>query len=349
MPSVATVLAGDAKEQSLRLASAVVVRQDGVLLTAYHVVKDAREVQIKLKNGETYDDVALLGVDQRRDIAALRVSATNLPTLPIASLDRVKPGMAVYSVSQAAALPWTASSGLISAVRMADEVPGTGAGYRLLQFTAPVSPGSSGGLLVDSSGRLLGIIVGAAPDGQNLNFAVPIESVIGLANMRAGTAFSSGSSLELPRTAIVSAANKPRAGIDVQGPEKSEPISSRDPEVILRQFRTIYVRSKTVWMKDEVIKNALRQTPEFKSLGLVIVENAKVADALLVTDRVLFTWDFTYSLSHQNTSIVLASGKFTQIDGITAANTIAKDVLKRVKAARAPVVEKSADKDQPKN
>jgi len=349
MPSVATVLAGDAKEQSLRLASAVVVRQDGVLLTAYHVVKDAREVQIKLKNGETYDDVALLGVDQRRDIAALRVSATNLPTLPIASLDRVKPGMAVYSVSQAAALPWTASSGLISAVRMADEVPGTGAGYRLLQFTAPVSPGSSGGLLVDSSGRLLGIIVGAAPDGQNLNFAVPIESVIGLANMRAGTAFSSGSSLELLRTATVSAANKPRAGIDVQGPEKSEPISSRDPEVILRQFRTIYVRSKTVWMKDEVIKNALRQTPEFKSLGLVIVENAKVADALLVTDRVLFTWDFTYSLSHQNTSIVLASGKFTQIDGITAANTIAKDVLKRVKAARAPVVEKSADKDQPKN
>jgi Ni,Fe-hydrogenase III small subunit len=84
------------------------------------------------------------------------------------------------------------------------------------------------------------------------------------------------------------------------------------------------------------MKNALRQQPQFKDLGVVLVDNPKMADAVLVTDRVLMTWDFTYSLSHQNTSIVLATGKFTSIDGMTAANVIAKDVLKRIQAERMP-------------
>jgi Trypsin-like peptidase domain len=335
LPCVATVLVGDSAGGPMRIGSAVVVREDGVLLTAYHVVKDAHEVQIKFKNGETYDDVQLLGVDQRRDVAALRVSASQLPTLPAASLQEVKPGAAVYAVSQARALPWSASAGIVSAVRLADEVSGAGTGYRLLQFTAPISPGSSGGLVVDANARLLGIIVASYHDAQNLNFAVPLESVLGLGNVTPAVTFRSGTRLQLPAQMSV-ASEKPVAGINVEGPEKSDVISSRDPEVVLRKFRTLYVKSKTVWMKDEVIKNALRRHPEFNALGLVLVENPKLADAVLTTDRVLLTWDFTYSLSHQNTSMVLASGKFTRIDGITAANTIAEDVLQRIKAVRMP-------------
>src|SRR5262249_5906443 len=168
-----------------------------------------------------------------------------------------------------------------------------------------------------------------------VNFAVPVESVLGLADVPATTTFRSGARLQLP-TPIPVLGHKPKAGVDIEGPEKSEPIASRDPKVILRKFRTLYVTSKTVWLKDEVMKNALRQQPQFTDLGLVLVDNPKLADAILVADRVLLTWDFTYSLSHQNTSMILATGKFTSIDGMTAANVIAKDVMRRIKAERTP-------------
>ena len=332
-PSVALVLAGENGKLS-SVASAVVVRSDGVLLTALHAVEGKHELQVKFKNGETFDDVQLLGVDKRRDVAALRISASRLPVLPVMSLADVKPGAAVFVVSQAAALPWSASNGVLSAIRPADEVQGAGSGYRLLQFTAPVSPGSSGGVLVDGSGHLLGIVV-ASYTGQNLNFAVPVESVLGLAEAPARATFSSGNKLALPSAAKV-AEEGPKEGMDLSGPEKSQAIDSRDPSVILKKFRTIYVRCNSVWMKDEVVKNALRQRPDFQKMGLVIVENPSVADAILTTDRVLFTWDFTYSLRHQNTSIVLASGKFTKFDGMTAAGTIADDLVKQIKSVRMP-------------
>src|SRR5207245_4581826 len=86
--------------------------------------------------------------------------------------------------------------GILSATRMAEDVPGAGSGYRILQFTAPLSPGSSGGVLVDAEARILGIVVGSLSVGQNINFAVPIESVAGLANASGGTRFDSGGRLQ---------------------------------------------------------------------------------------------------------------------------------------------------------
>lgn len=332
-PSVALVLTGDGSGRLSSVASAVVIRANGILLTAYHVVKTAREVQIKFKNGETFDSVQLLGVDKRRDVAALQITGANFPALPVVFLASVQPGTTVFAVSQAGALPWSASSGVVSAIRPADEVPGAGTGYRLIQFSAPVSPGSSGGLLVDQSGKLLGIVVGSV-SGQNLNFAVPIESVLGLGDQPVTTAFTPGSKLTMPSP---KPSTEPSSeGIDVSGPEKSDIIESRDPQVILRKFRTLYVRCNSVWMKDEVVKNALRNRPEFAQMGLVLVESPKLADAILSTDRVLFTWDFTYSLQHQNTSIVLAMGKFTAIDGMAAAARIASDVVNKIKIVRMP-------------
>ncbi len=334
-PSVATVLTGSGTGALTGVGTAVVVRENGVLLTAYHVVKDAREVQVKLRNGEIYDHVKLLGVDERRDIAALQIPATHLPTLQFVSIEGIKAGATVFAVCQSAALPWSASSGMVSAVRLAEEVPGAGSGYRLVQFTAPVAAGASGGLLVDGAGHLIGIIVGSMLPGQNLNFAVPVENVLGLADSAPTLSYQAGAQLRLP-TAAPTPPPKLVEGMDVTGPEKSDALSSRDPQVIMKKFRTIYVQSNSVWVKDEVVKDALRNRPEFNELGMVIVDDAKVADAILTTDRVLFTWDFTYRLVHQNTSIILASGRFTRIDGITAANTFAEDILKKVKAARMP-------------
>ena len=145
-PAVVLILAGSGDGKVAAIGSGLIVRSDGILLTANHVVKGMKEVQIRLKNGEVYDRVEMIAADERRDIAALRIPATDLPVLPVANFGDIRAGSPVFAVTNGAGLPWTASSGVISAVRSADEVPGAGSGYRLLQFTAPLSPGSSGGV-----------------------------------------------------------------------------------------------------------------------------------------------------------------------------------------------------------
>ena len=345
-PAVAVVLAGR-EGSGTSLGSAVVVRQDGVLLTAYHVLKDAHRAQVRFKNGEIYDKVELLAYDERRDVAALRVFAANLPVLPTVAADETRPGDTVYAVSNAGALPWTASSGVVSALRLADEVPGAGSGYRLIQFTAPVSPGSSGGVLVDAQARLLGIIVGSTT-GQNLNFAVPIESVLGLANRSGGNLLASGADLQLPGQQAPETAGPsgsvPPPPAELSDRERSEAVASRDPMKILRSFRTIYVDSHTIWMESEMLEHALQERPEFSQWGLTVVKDSRLADVRIEVSVPAFTFDYHYTVTHQNSSIALVAGKVEAASGLDAAPNIAENLMKEIRKAQRPL---PGDKEKP--
>lgn len=321
-PSVVLVLAGRGGGRLEATGSGVIVRENGVLLTAYHRIKNAHEVQVRLKSGEVYDKVELLGFDERRDVAALRIAAKGLPTLPSAGAEA---GQRIYVVSNPAGLRWSAAEGLLSAVRLADDVPGTGSGYQLLQFTAPVSPGSSGGVLVDAQARMLGVIV-ASKNGQNLNFAVPVNAVIGLADATVGTPLGSGSNLRLPTP---------------EAPPSSVAVASTNATERLREVKTVYVRSNTSYFEPVQLQNDLRKRPEFVAWQLLIVDDVKVADAMIEVDRPLFTFTFTYTLTDRKTSVVLASGKVTAWDGNLAAPGLAKEIVKQIKTAR-PFPEKKA-------
>ncbi len=361
-PSVALVLVVEGGTAQGK-ATGLVVRGDGILLTLYHVVKDARTVQVRLKNGELFDRIDLLAYDERRDVAALRISGTGLPTVPTANLGDVRAGQQVYVISHGVDLNWTATGGTISGVKMADEVPGAGQGYRLLAFTAPISPDSSGGVLFDAQGRALGIVVGTV--GQSLNFAVPLESVLGLAQMSGGTAL--GTAPGLPPTTQEATtpppepARPPRRTAEVFATPDSEPevqpinpggselsraIESRDPTQILRTFRTVYVISKTVWLKLDLMQEALHREPALAAWNVTIVSDPRVADVRLSVDRVLFTWTWTYEMVHQNTGIVLGTGKFNATAGGSAASKIAKAVVERIGAARGMPAGMTAPKRQ---
>jgi len=274
-PSVALVLAGRGPGQAANsLGAAVVVRPNGILLTAYHVVKDAYSLQVRFKSGEVFDQVQLLGVDARRDIAAIRISAGALPVIPIAIAAQAKAGDAVAVVSHPASLQWSVSTGVVAASRLADEVPGAGTGYRLIQFTAPASSGSSGGVLIDTRGNALGLIVGSLTGGQNLNFAVPIDSVLGLGEMAATKSFANGSTLSPPAT-TVAAVNSPSAppipsnasnsSATPEAPEKSDLLTaSKDREFILRNFKTMYVDAQRAqYFKADQLKAALGRNKDF--------------------------------------------------------------------------------------
>ncbi len=247
----------------------MIISKDGVILTALHAVKGAAEVQVRLPDGDVFDRVELLGSDERRDIAALKISAGALPAIPVGSSSGLAQGDSVYAVTNAGDLDWSATEGILSAVRPADEIPGAGTGFRLLQFTAPVAPGSSGGALVDRTGSLIGIITSGRGTAA---FAVPIESVVGLPDSGRKAMFGSGSSLQLPAATT--------AGV----PQSSAAIAGADPKQILKAARTLYIHSKTMFLTVDTLDRALTLQKNWPELGLTIVQDRE-SPRRIYTDR----------------------------------------------------------------
>lgn len=313
------ILAGEGAGRLHAIGTGVLISPDGVLLTALHNVKDAAEVQVRLVTGEVFDNVQLLGSDERRDVAALKISAGELPVLIPGDSTRLIQGDPVYAITNSDGLNWSATQGIFSAMRPADEVPGAGSGFRMLQFTAPVAPGSSGGALMDRSGALVGIITKGM---QSAAFAVPIESVLGLPASEHHLTLGSGASLQLPS----------KLANDV--PKSSAAIANADSKQMLRSAKTIYIHSKTAFLTVDTLDRALTLQRDWPKLGITIVQDQRVADLLINIDRPLFTYVHTFVLVDKRTSVVLSSGKVTAFDGTIASDGIAKQIIKTFLAAR---------------
>src|SRR5258708_19495293 len=327
--SAVSILVGKGDGQVAGVASGVIIRSDGVILTANHVVRGMREEQVRLKSGEIYDQVELIASDERRDVAALRIPATGLPVLPIGNSANAASGATIFVVSNAVGLPWTASSGILSATRMADDVPGAGSGYKILQFTAPLSPGSSGGVLVDSEARILGIVVGSLSVGQNVNFAVPFDSIAGLGNASGGMRFDSGARLQPFSAKATSAAaapsNPPAAPVVPPNPTLPRPDQ--------RQMHTISVHSKTIYLRRERLQDDIHKTGMFPHLGLRFADYGQTADIAITVDRPVMTFAWTYTLVFQPKSLTLASGTVEATDEFDAGPKLAAVIVEQLASA----------------
>jgi len=328
-PAAVSILVGKGDGQVAGVASGVIIRSDGVILTANHVVRGMREVQVRLKSGEIYDQVELIASDERRDVAALRIPATGLPVLPIGNSANATSGATVFVVSNALGLPWTASSGILSATRMADDVPGAGSGYRILQFTAPLSPGSSGGVLVDVEARILGIVVRSLSVGQNVNFAVPIDTIAGLGNASGGARFDSGARLQPFGAKGTTAATTP------VGPPAAPatPPNFTLPRPEQRQLHTVSVHSKTIYLRRERLQDDMQKTGMFPQLGLRFADYGQTADIAVTVDRPVMTFDWTYTLVYQPRSLTLASGMVDATDEFDAGPKLAAVIVEQLAAA----------------
>ncbi|MBO0725709.1 MAG: hypothetical protein J2P52_08935 [Blastocatellia bacterium] len=103
---------------------------------------------------------------------------------------------------------------------------------------------------------------------------------------------------------------------------------------LLRSARTVFVRSETVYLRPESVENALRDRADFQSLDIAIVKDSRAADLVIDLNRPLFTFDFTYSVTHRQSSTLVASGKVTAFDGNGAAPKMAKELIKQIQSAR---------------
>lgn len=153
--------------------SGIIVNRDGVVLTNAHVVGQSRTVEVGLADGRTLTG-QVAGVDPTIDVAVVRVPAQNLPAAPLGDSDRLQVGQAAIAIGNPLGLERTVTSGVVSAV---NRNPRGISLDGLIQTDAAISPGNSGGPLVDSRGRVIGIntavLSGAGASG--LGFAVPIN------------------------------------------------------------------------------------------------------------------------------------------------------------------------------
>lgn len=170
-PSVWIVRTYDAAERPIGLGSAVVI-ESGRLVTNCHVLAKAKEVFVRRDN--VMYEAKLEHADAPRDLCVLQVAHFSAPAVTVRSVKDLKVGERVYAIGNPKGLEVTLSEGLVSGLRAlhdsADKDDDT-----LVQTSAPLSPGSSGGGLFDTEGRLVGITTFGWRDAQNLNVAVPSD------------------------------------------------------------------------------------------------------------------------------------------------------------------------------
>jgi Do/DeqQ family serine protease len=160
----------------LSAGSGVIVdARRGYVLTNSHVVANAAEVQVTLKDGRTYP-ARLVGSDPETDIALLQLDASDLTAVPLGDSGRLQVGDLVIAIGNPFGLGQTVTSGIVSALGRS----GLGIeGYEdFIQTDASVNPGNSGGALVNSRGELVGIntaILGPTGGNIGIGFAVPVN------------------------------------------------------------------------------------------------------------------------------------------------------------------------------
>lgn len=185
--SVVLLAMEDAKRQPVSLGSGFIVRE-GVIATNLHVIRGASNGYAKLVGeGKKYDIEGTVGIDIRRDLALLKVSGGLAASLPLGDSKSVAVGDQVYVVGNPQGLEGTFSQGIVSGIRTIGE-------DKLLQITAPISPGSSGGPVLNTRGEVIGVAVATFKGGQNLNFAIPASYLTSmLSSLKPVAPFAKGS------------------------------------------------------------------------------------------------------------------------------------------------------------
>lgn len=172
--SVVMLVVSDATGSPMAFGSGFFVKAD-IVATSLHVVDGASSVYIKAPGQDRAFPVAgILATDTDNDLALLQVNTdTTFPRLVLTSTAGTKVGSKVYVIGNPMGLEGTFTEGIVSAIRKENQ-------SQILQITAPISHGSSGGPVLDEEGQVIGVAAALIENGQNLNFAIPSDSLLKL-------------------------------------------------------------------------------------------------------------------------------------------------------------------------
>ena len=181
---------GTVRRREAGNGSGIIIRQDGYILTNYHVIEGADRVVVTV--GVEDAEATVVGTDPSSDLAVLRIDGTGYPAIEVGSSKDLIVGQFVMAVGSPFGLEKTVTVGIVSALNRSDIVQSAQdltAYTNLIQTDAAINPGNSGGALVDASGALVGVntliqspsgAVGA-PQSAGIGFAIPVDFAIDIA------------------------------------------------------------------------------------------------------------------------------------------------------------------------
>lgn len=173
-PSSVAIETFDSKGNTLSRGSGFFIAADRVI-TNRHVIEKSSRVEVHLIDGKKFTVRGVLAVDGEGDLAMLQVEVPLALAIPLPIVRSVpQEGESIVVVGNPFGLEGSVSNGIVSAVR---EISGYG---KIIQITAPISPGSSGSPVVNMYGQVIGVATLQAAEGQSLNFAVPSERIFQL-------------------------------------------------------------------------------------------------------------------------------------------------------------------------
>ncbi len=222
--AVLTIVAMNRNGSPIKQGSGFILNSDGLAGSNYHVLKGASSAFAECCGGRAFAIGSVEGADLGKDLVVFQLyeggstKPHDLPHVTLASSKEIAVGGKVIAVGSPQGLENTVSDGILSAVREYDSV-------RYLQITAPISPGSSGGPVLNAAGEMVGIATFQFEKGQNLNFAVAAEHLRPLLDQHLQTSFpdfqaSVGKSEPQQRSA---ASSKEAATTPVSEPPGTQP------------------------------------------------------------------------------------------------------------------------------
>jgi hypothetical protein len=172
-PSVVLIVAYDSNDQPQGIGSGFFVDDGKSIATNYHVIANAKDLKIKSSDGQVGNVLSILGINEKNDLALLEVDIQGQPLK--LSMDQPDIGEDILAIGNPSGLEGTVSTGIVSGIR-------TEEGSQYFQITAPISPGSSGGPIIDENTQVIGVASFYLDGAQSLNFAMPSAYVQKLLN-----------------------------------------------------------------------------------------------------------------------------------------------------------------------
>lgn len=170
-PAVFYIELYDASGTPFSSGSGFFISSSGLAVTNYHVIENASSAKITMKNGNSYDVVGVYDYSESNDLALLQIDGDNFPYLEIGDLSNVVTGAHIFAIGYPGGIAQTFTPGSITnATYLLD-------GVNFMLINAAISNGSSGGALLNTFGKVVGVTTGSYTSAQNLNLAVPINLI----------------------------------------------------------------------------------------------------------------------------------------------------------------------------
>ena len=163
--------------------SGFIIDREGHVLTNYHVIADAQNIEVTLHNRKKYR-ASVVGRDRSHDLAIIQIKAPDLSPMVLGDSKNLQVGQKVYAIGNPFGLSGTLTSGIVSSIRSVQEPDGVTID-EAIQTDAAINPGNSGGPLLNSHGEVIGINTMIASNvGQNagIGFAIPINTAKAVLN-----------------------------------------------------------------------------------------------------------------------------------------------------------------------